>query len=297
MPEGTVGSSNEHQADSPAGLRACAYPMAWRVVAAALVGVSRASLPVIGLGILVAEEPAALRVLAHVLAVCALLPGVAAWLIERAFVVDVEVWHGGLIAQRRDLRLEVPSTAIARVVPWALPLPGPGCSLWMRSGRRLRYGLQLIDPTPLLSALANVAGVEAARAALHHPIVVYAHAKRGAGRRRWHYFLGKFVLFALVPTAVWFNAHQHIAYGGLLGQYYLEGLVPYLTTFGVSWGLASIYVLLYASIWRAAAEGVALLAAWIAPARARAVRRAVEVTCGVVYYGGVPLLVLLPFLR
>ena len=88
----------------------------------------------------------------------------------------------------------------------------------------------------------------AARVAMHHPILVYTHAKRSRGRWRWYHMLSKFVLFALAPTALWFNAHQHIAYGGLLGQYYLEGLVPYLQTFFVSWGVSAVYLLLYASL-------------------------------------------------
>ena len=57
----------------------------------------------------------------------------------------------------------------------------------------------------------------------------------------------------------------------------------------------SIYLLLYASVWRSIAEGAALLAAWVAPARALGVRRAAEVACLVAYYGGVPILVAIPF--
>jgi hypothetical protein len=60
--------------------------------------------------------------------------------------------------------------------------------------------------------------------------------------------------------------------------------------------LSTVYLILYASAWRAAAEGGALLAAWLAPARAANVRRIVEIVCQVTYYGGVPLLVAWPFL-
>ena len=159
----------------------------------------------------------------------------------------------------------------------------------MRSGRRFSYGLQAADPTRLLAALAD-RGIAAAGAAARHPILAYAHAHASVTPWRWHHRLAKFVLFALVPTAVWFNAHQHIAYGGLLGQYYLEGLRAYLTTFLVSWSLAIIYLLLYASLWRGVAETVAFVAAWLAPARAVTARRAVEVACRLVYYVGVPVL-------
>jgi hypothetical protein len=282
--------------DRSAGMRAFAYPTVWRVVGGTLVAVSRASLPVLAVGVLTTEGTVPLAVVARALLVCALLPGLAAWLIARAFMADVEVQPTELVVRARGLRMEIPRTAIAAVLPWAVPLPGPGFTLRMQSGRRFSYGLQMADPTPLLLALAGDAGIAAADAAQRHPVCVYAHAKQGAGRWRWYHLLAKFVAFALLPTAVWFNAHQHIAYGGLLGQYYLEGLAAYLQTFVISWGLAAIYLLLYASVWRAAAEGVALAGAWLTPASAATVRRAVELTCRVAYYLGVPVLVLLPFL-
>ncbi len=58
----------------------------------------------------------------------------------------------------------------------------------------------------------------------------------------------------------------------------------------------TIYLLLYASVWRGVAEGVALLTAWVASAHAIAVRRAVEIACQVLYYAGVPVLLGLRFL-
>lgn len=278
-------------------LSACAYPSAWRVVSGLLVTVSRASLPLIGAGVLTTDGPVPLVVLVRALFVAALLPALAAWLIERAVVADIEVHAAELVVRGRGLRVEIPWTAIAAIVPWTVPLPGPGFALRMQSGRHFSYGLQAADPTALLSAFADEAGVDTARAATRHPVLVYAQAKHSGGRWRWYHLLTKFVLFALVPTAVWFYAHQHIAYGGLLGQYYLGGLRPYLQTFFISWSLAAIYLLLYASAWRAAAEAVALLVAWCAPARAPTTRRVVEIVCRLVYYLGIPVLVVLPFLQ
>jgi hypothetical protein len=52
---------------------------------------------------------------------------------------------------------------------------------------------------------------------------------------------------------------------------------------------------LYAAVWRGAAEGAALLAAWAAPGAAVRTRRAVEVVCRIAFYAGVPLLLLLRF--
>jgi hypothetical protein len=153
--------------------------------------------------------------------------------------------------------------------------------------------LHLPNPNDLLNALA-ASGVVAARLA-NHPMVVYAQAKHAIPRRRWYHRVGKFVLFALLPTAPLFNVHQYIAYGGTWGEYYLLGLRSYLTTFAVYWSTISIYLVLYASVWRGLAEVVAMLAAWILPERAPAVRRTVERACSILYYAGVPAIVAVRF--
>ena len=278
-------------------IRACAYPLGWRIAGALLFAVSRASLPaILALVVLASDPPVTPPMLVRAVVVFALLPGLAARLVARAFVASLSVDDDALVIRRRDLRLEVPYRAIARLAPWAVPLPGPGLSVCLRSGRRLRQGLQIDDPTPLLLALAEAGGLEAARAATRHPVLVYAHARARGAPRRWHHLLGRFAGFALLPTAVLFNAHQHIAYGGLLGEYYLLGLGSYVRTFAVHWLTLTIYLVLYASVWRGLAEGVALFAACAAPANAAGARRAVEIACQVAYYGGVALVLLLRFL-
>jgi hypothetical protein len=278
-------------------LRVSAYPNTWRIVAGVLVAVSRASLVAIGLWLLEIDQFVPLFALVRVLVVCAGLPACAAWLIERALSVTVELHDNEFALRGRDLQVDIPYAAIARVAPWKLPLPGPGFSLWMRSGRKLSYGLELANPAPLLSALADRGGVDTARAARADPLMVYADARTSVGLWRWYHRVTKFVAFATLPTAIWFVAHQHIAYGGVLGQYYLEGAGPYLKTLSISWGLVVIYLVLYASAWRAGAEVGALFGTWLAPTRAQPIRRAAEITCWIVYYLGVPLLVLRPFLQ
>jgi hypothetical protein len=278
------------------GMRANAYPAPLRLVAALLVTLSGSSLPLILVLVLLADDPPITPpVLLRLMVRLAVLPALGAVVLRRAVAVDVGVEGDVLVLERRGLRVEVPRAAIALVVPWSVPLPGPGLSLRLRSGRSLRYRLATPDPVPLLAALADVGRVESARAALAHPTVVWAHA-RAAVRRRWYHCVAKFGLFGLLPAAVLFNTHQHIAYGGALGQYYLEGLGPYLATFGTYWITLAIYLVLYASIWRGLGEGIALFAARVAPSRAARVRRAVEITCRVLYYGGAPLLLVARYL-
>lgn len=276
--------------------RAHAFTRFWRILTGGLFGISRASLLVILWLVLRATDPPVTPpVLVRLVLALAVAPGLAAALLRRAFTVTVAIRDGQLDAHGRGLQIAAPCRAVADVVPWVVPLPAAGFSLRFVSGERLRWGLAADDPTPLLGGLSSV-GVAAAETAAAHPSSVYAHARATVGVRRWYHLLGRFVGFALVPTAVLFNAHQHIAYGGPLGQYYMFGLAPYLRTFAVYWLTLALYLLLYASLWRALAEGVCLAAAWLAPARAAPVRRAAEVACQVLYYGGVPLLLLVRFL-
>ena len=260
-----------------------------RLLAAALVAISRASLVIFALaGMLGVSDVFTSAVLGPVLILSG-IPAVAAWLLERFAAARLAVRDGGLVLQRPDLRIEVPRAELARVVPWTVPLPGPGLAVVLRSGRRLSHGFETADPGVLLTAPGDEGGGQ-------HPIVVWARARAAAPPWRWYHLLWKFVGFALVPTAVLFNAHQHIAYGGTWGQYYLEGGVAYLGTFALYWLMVSVYLVLWASVWRAAAEGVTLAAAVVAPSHAPRVRRSVEVACRLLFYAGVPALVVVRFL-
>src|SRR5215470_18387402 len=172
------------------------------------------------------------------------------------------------------------------MAPWAVPLPGAGFVLWMRSGRRLCDGVEVDDPALLLDALDR-AGAAPLGTVLQHPSLLYAHAAAGAAAWRWSHYAWKFGVFALAPAAILFNAHQHIAYGGPLGQYYLLGLGAYVRTFALYWVTVALHLVLFAGLWRCLAEPTALLATWLAPARAARIRRAAEIGCQVLYYGGV----------
>ena len=278
-------------------MRARAYPVPWRVVAGVLVAISRGSLPIILLVVVTANDPPVTPPVLFVLVtVLGAVPAVAAWFIGRGFAAQIEAHADGLVIRRPGWHLEVPWHALTEVRPWVVPLPGVGLSFRLGSGRRLPCGVQVDDPAVLLAELAERGGVAAARVAASHPGVVYAQARAAMRPRRWYHRVGRFPVFALLPTGVLFNAHQHIAYGGPLGQYHIFGLAAYLRTFGVYWATVTIYVVLYAAVLRAVAEAVALTVAWVAPRFAVPLRRAVETAGQVLYYGGVPLLLALRFL-
>src|SRR5579883_2804082 len=74
------------------------------------------------------------------------LPGAAAALVRWACVAQVSGREDTLLLCARDRTIEVPYASIARVVPWRVPLPGPGLSLRLRSGRRVTHGIEVADP-------------------------------------------------------------------------------------------------------------------------------------------------------
>lgn len=208
----------------PPTFRAWAYPPIGRFVVGALFALALASLPAILAVVLLAHDPPAtpgdvMRLFRDL----TVLPWVLACLVRHAFRAEVTVRADLLVIARPGVTLEVAPAAIARLRPWRLPLPTPGCTLFLRSGARLQDGeLALHDPAALLTALAAV-GVSAARAALADPVSVWARARAARPPWRWYHYAARFPLYALVPTAVLFNLHQHVAYGHWLGEYYLRG--------------------------------------------------------------------------
>jgi hypothetical protein len=263
-----------------------------RGVVAGLRGLALASLPaLLALVVYAVDPPVTPPALLRLLVVWTILPAGLASLLERVLATTVTVDASTLTIARRDVRLEAPVRAISGVVPWAVPLPEPGVWLRMRSGRRLGYGLAVDDPTTLLAALAE-AGVDVPRA---HPTVVWAHARAAVPPRGWPQRLAKFVVFGALPAGVLFNAHQHIAYGGTFGQWYLLGPGAWVATLAVYWGTVVAYLVLWAATWRWLGELVALAAAAAAPSHAAKVRRTVELVCGVAYWVGVPVVLALRF--
>jgi hypothetical protein len=278
-------------------VHAHAYSAPWRVIVGALVVLSHVSTLVIFALVLWSSDPPITPAVLFVLfGALVLAPALLAWGIRRLSVATVEVDHLTMAISRRGFRLEVPNKAIKEVMPWVVPLPGPGFSLRMGSGRRLRYGVETAESSKLLQALVDTAEVSVAEVAVCHPSLVYAAAKSASCPSGWGHIVLKFVLFSLFPALVLFNAHQHIAYGGTFGEYYLLGLRSYLGTFLIYWATTGIYLVLYAGVWRALAEAVSLAAAWVARVYAEPTRRIAEHVCRAAYYGGVPLLLLIRFL-
>jgi hypothetical protein len=239
------------------------------------------------------DPPVTPPILFRLVLALVVLPGCAAFLL-RGRPAEAEVDGDSLVVRSDRVRLEVPCEAIGGLRPSWLPLPDVGLDVVLRSGKRIAPGLELDDAVPLLSSLAE-AGAPAA-AALAAPSVVFARAKAGVVRRLWDHPLVKFGLIPLLPTALLFNVHQHIAHGAFWGEWLTYGAWAWLTTLATYWAVTTIYCVLFASVWRGTGEAAAMAAAAVAPARAAQVRRLVEAACRLGYPGGILLVLGLRFL-
>jgi apolipoprotein N-acyltransferase len=268
-----------------------AVPAPARVAAATLRGVSRASLPVLLVALVRAIDPPLTPfILAQGLFALALVPELCARLVLRAFAAEVRAEKGVLRIDGALRRVEAPLAALGEARAWRLPLPSAGLTLRLRSGGRLP-GLAADAPAALLGALAQ-AGVPARTNAT----LAWADARAAWRRRWWGHPLVVIGLASLLPGAIGFYAHQHIAFGGLLGEYYLMGLGAWLASAGRYWGTGLLYLALWSGCFRVAVEALTWLGAHAAPAHARNGRRVAQRSAALLYYASIPLLLALRFL-
>ena len=116
----------------------------------------------------------------------------------------------------------------------------------------------------------------------------YAQARLAIRRGRLDRSWMKFGLFPLVLALPAFRLHQHIAYGGTLGEYYTFGLKAYLTTFALWWAAWAIGVVLCAAVLRALIELATLAVLLARPARAVDARYWLDRVGLALLYIGVP---------
>lgn len=273
---------------------ATAYALPFRLLTAALLIVSRASLLVLAVLAFFVAEPITTGRLLRAFWIFVLAPEVAVWILRYLLAAKVSVDEGALVVELRTRRVEIPLSAIDAIVPWTLPVPVPGLWLELRSGSRFSDGLHVAEPVALLQALREAGARELVDRVSRHPTFLYARAKHRAASRFDRPFF-KYVVFGLVPTLPLFRLRQLLTYGGTFGEYYDFGLKAYLLGFGIHWVLYGVYLLLYATVLRTLTEVLALGAAWCVPTYAAGVRRACEIVHRVLYFGGVPIVLLLRF--
>jgi apolipoprotein N-acyltransferase len=216
-----------------------------------------------------------------------LMPEAGAWCVLFFFSAQATVTDGKLVLMRGARRRELALDQIAAVQLWRLPIPGPGLSLRLATGRRWRYGLALTNPGARAAGLAATAA-QPARQGVRAVLQVYARSSLALRRSRLDHPLPKYVLLPLVLALPAFHLYQHIAYGSAFGEYYSFGLKAYLSAFALWWAAWSIGVVLTEALVRTAIIAATLLTALLRPARAIAIRRWLERVGHVALYLGMP---------
>jgi apolipoprotein N-acyltransferase len=217
-----------------------------------------------------------------------LAPMGLAGLLRHACRALARIEGGMLVLERPGLRVEVPLDRIARLHVWRLPLPGPGLSIELASGRRLAQGIAMDDPMAFARVLAS-AGANAVWADPSTPRRAAAASFRASARRtRLDHPLARFILFPLLPALVAFRLHQHIAFGGTFGEWQTYGAAAWLSGLLIWWAAWSLGMMLFAGLLRVLIEAFVAATAAIAPPRAAATRHALEALGRIALYVGVP---------
>jgi apolipoprotein N-acyltransferase len=206
-----------------------------------------------------------------------LAPEAAAWCLLFLFSARASVANGSLILGQGARQVSIALGDIAAARLWRVPVPRPGLTLQLASGRRRSCGLALADPGLLIAALA-AAGMAPPAATASAPTLLdtYSHTAGAMRRSLFDHPLAKYLLLPLALAIPAFHLHQHIAYGGAFGEYYSFGLRAYLGAFALWWAAWSIGVILFEALLRAAIEAGTLLAALLRPRRTHAIRHALE---------------------
>ncbi len=226
------------------------------------------------------------------LAALTVAPWVAAALVRSAGRGRAELAGPAMVLSLRDRSLQVPVASIAAAETWRVPVPGPGVALRMASGRPFRLALEVDDPAALLTALRSGGAAGAARPGR----LAAWSAARSRHRPGLLERLLRWGVFPLLPAAILFQAHQHIAFGGPLGEWRLLGPAAWLLTLLGYWAAPLALLVLLAAAARVLAELGCAVATALAPGRARAARRTAEWLCRAVLYAGVPALLAIRFL-
>jgi len=211
---------------------------------------------------------------------------------------------GLLVLTRGTRRIELALREVVAVRAWRVPSPDPGVSLQLASGVTWDHELAQVDAVALQAALAAAqtapssepaqsAQAGHAGAAMQPTSPPWAARYAQAilaprGNRFLQHALTKFAGLSFLLAIPAFRLHQHIAFGGGLGEYQLFGLAAYAKGFALWWAAWGIGVVLVAAVLRTAIElGTLAVVLW-RPSRVLEIRQALERTGLAALYVGIP---------
>ncbi len=268
-------------------LRVRVVSPAWRAGIAALRGLSRLSVLGLGLALLLDEGLRTQSLLQlRLVAALVLAPEAAAWCLLQACTARLALDGGTLVLARRGgERLCCALASLRQAQGWRLPWPGPGLDLLTDEGKT--WPLLLGRPHDLREAL-RAAGAPLAAPGEDSRAARYTLARQRLRRHRLARPAWKFLGLPLLLALPAFALHQHIAYGGFLGEYRSYGLAAYLGAFGLWWAAWAVGVLMASAAVRAGIETLAWLGLLWRPAGALSMRQGLESAGLALLYLGLP---------
>jgi len=289
-----------------------------RFTAAALRLLAFGSLAWLATSVLAGEGALASNTLAQLRAFVALVlaPEAAARGLLWASRATLSLQGGHLVLAHGARRLELPLAEVGALRAWRIPGPCPGVSICTREGVAWGAGLARIDPVALHALLAR----ECAKASAHagspttsdppragessakpplSPAWAAWHAcaflaPRGGGALQ--HTLAKFVALPFLLAIPAYRLHQHIAFGGGLGEWQLFGLAAFAKGFGLWWAAWALGVVTVAAALRVAIEAATVAVAGSRPAQVLEVRRGLEWLGLALLYLGLPAWLVMRFL-
>lgn len=269
----------------PAGLR---WPLA------ALRGLARLSVLALGLAWWLDEGFRSQGLLQlRLFAALVVVPELAAWSLLAAFRAELRLADGRLLLWARGEPVASwPLATLERLSGWRLPWPAPGLSLAFEGKT---WPLVAARPQALIGSL-RAAGAPLPPPGGDSRAARYDWARQCRPRLRLARPLAKFVLLPLGLAVPAFALHQHIAYGGFLGELYSYGPRAYLQAFALWWAAWALGVAITAAVLRLVIEGAAWLGVWWQPQAAVRVRLGLEQAGLALLYAGLPIWLLMKLL-
>lgn len=227
-----------------------------------------------------------------------LAPLLGAWLLARRHSGEASIAQGQLRLRVPGREWQLPTARIAALHAWRLPLPaypqgGMGLWLLLQSGRRFDRALIIADALGFWRSL-RAAGSPLPELDSRTQFWATFFNSRFAARQHWlDHGAVRFGLFPLLLALPAFRLHQIIAYGGTFGEWQVHGAAAWFTGLLIWWAAWGIGLMLYAALLRIGIEGLALLAALLAPQQLAVGRAWLETGGRLLYYLAAPAALLL----
>ncbi len=280
--------------ESVNGITAIVFSPRWNIICISLHLVARFSL--VGIIILVIfyqdNDPISKLALLKIFGFSCAVPEMIVVVMKYYFSSSIQINENTIIIEQRNQKLVIPVKKVDYITPSALPLPEYSLDLHLLDSNKTILQILTNNAKNIIDRLkmTNISFVPSSKNISYFKS--YIEARSTINKNRLDSPFIKFFLFALVPAIPVFHLHQYIAYGGAFGEYYAYGLQAYLLAFAIWWASWIIYMAMFAVPIRVFIEFGSVLFSFFNIANALISRFILEWLGRILYYVGIPALLL-----